>query len=256
MNALFHGLLRILGRLTQYLSEIEKPRFFVRFLIHLYVMIYRVDLNELNQSLGQFRSLQAFFTRSLDFSKRTFPEDGPIHPVDGQIIDFGPVSEDSQIRVKGCALSLSDLMDERDGRRFIGGHFLAYYLSPRDYHRVHYPLAGKRLSRKKYPGTLLPVNNMGFSLFKNVLVRNARVTSVFQTPEGGFFSLTMVAALNVGDILISDDVDVVRGGELGCFRFGSAVILIFGPDDVAVTQYSQLGPVRFGQPLCSWQKSF
>ena len=40
----------------------------------------------------------------------------------------------------------------------LGGAFATLYLSPRDYHRIHAPLAGKILGYAYLPGEFWPVN--------------------------------------------------------------------------------------------------
>ena len=43
-------------------------------------------------------------------------------------------------------------------RPFLGGHFATLYLSPKDYHRIHMPCAGRLVRMLHVPGELFSVN--------------------------------------------------------------------------------------------------
>ena len=64
------------------------------------------------------------------------------------------------IQAKGHAFSLQELLggDENVAAPFQGGNFATIYLAPKDYHRIHMPIAGKLRKMVYVPGDLFSVN--------------------------------------------------------------------------------------------------
>ena len=163
--------------------------------------------------------------------------------------------------------SVAELVgDELDAKRYEGGYGCVVYLSPRDYHRVHAPVAGKISLVRSMEGDYYPVNAMGVRYVHNLFVRNRRVAIVIDTPpESGLGRVTvvMVAAMVVGRITVSgidardvpfgvthlsEPLDVKRGDEIGIFRLGSTAVVFFEPGVISKWVVGE-GPVRFGQPF-------
>ncbi len=55
------------------------------------------------------------------------------------------------------------------------GSFATIYLSPKDYHRVHMPIAGKLLSSRYIPGELFSVNDQTAQALPGLFARNERL---------------------------------------------------------------------------------
>ena len=245
----------------------------VRRAIDLYVRAYRVDLEEAEIPADGFRSFDEFFTRALREGARPI-EGGPetiVSPADGRVEDLGPIERGARIRVKGSDYSVGELLgDPRDGERFEGGHFAIVYLSPRDYHRVHAPVAGRVTVARHVGGTLLPVNSFGVLNFPQLFARNERV-AIFQDSEThGEVATVMVGAIGVGRISMSFDPTIMtnvgrgpttqryrandapplaRGDELGMFHLGSTAIVFTGPDHPVSLVVSAGDTVRMGRAL-------
>lgn len=232
--------------------------------VGLYCRAYGVEMDECAKSSG-FKSFDEFFTRPLREGVRTFPEDESIvlSPADGRIDSIGPVDGRSFV-VKGRPYRVDELVgDATEARRYEGGSGCIVYLSPRDYHRVHAPVAGKVTLVRSLPGDYYPVNEVGVAHVPNLFVRNRRVAIVVDTPSFGRVTVVMVAAMVVGRITVTGidardvplgvhtlepAVEVERGDELGIFRLGSTAVVFFEPG-VIDTWLAQEGPVRFGAPL-------
>jgi phosphatidylserine decarboxylase len=245
----------------------------VRQAIDLYVRAYGVDLAEAEIPADGFRSFDEFFTRALHEGARPV-EGGPetlVSPADGRVEDLGPIERGARIRVKGSDYSVGELLgDERDGDRFEGGRFAIVYLSPRDYHRVHAPVAGRVTVVRHVGGTLLPVNPFGVRNFPQLFARNERV-AIFQDGEThGEVATVMVGAIGVGRISVSFDSTIMtnvgrgpttqryarregptldRGDELGMFHLGSTAIVFTGPDHPVSLVVSAGDTVRMGRAL-------
>lgn len=256
---------RVMGRLADY----AWPSRLGQTVVDLYCRAYDVDLDECQKDRG-FSSFDEFFTRELRDGARPLPEDPRIilSPADGRVDSCGPVDGRS-FYVKGRPYKVDELVgDPAEARRYEGGAGCVVYLSPRDYHRVHSPVAGKIVAVRSMPGDYYPVNAIGVRHVHNLFARNRRVAIVIDTPpESGFGRVTvvMVAAIVVGRITVTGiperdvpmgihelatPLEVGRADEIGIFHLGSTAVLFFEPGVVAKWEASE-GAVRYGQPLAS-----
>jgi phosphatidylserine decarboxylase len=249
---------RAVGRLADY----AWPDPVGKAVVKVYCRAYGVALDECRKASG-FESFDAFFTRALRDGARPMPDDPNIvvSPADGRVDSIGPI-DGRTFRVKGRPYRLEELLgDDAESRRYDGGAGCVVYLSPRDYHRVHAPVAGTIASVRSMPGDYYPVNAIGVRHVHNLFVRNRRVAIAIDTPNLGRVAVVMVAAMVVGRITVTgiDDRDVSlghhtldppvkveRGDEIGIFRLGSTAVVLFEPGAVDRWLVGE-GPVRFGQ---------
>jgi phosphatidylserine decarboxylase len=254
---------RVMGRLADY----AWPDTVGKAVVNLYCRAYDVDLDECRKASG-FRSFDEFFTRELRDGARPAPNDPHtiISPADGRVDSIGPV-DGRAFLVKGRPYRVDELLgSEEEARRYEGGQGCVVYLSPRDYHRVHAPVAGEIAQIRSMPGDYYPVNAIGVRHVHNLFVRNRRVAIAIDTPKEsglGRVTVVMVAAMVVGRITVTgiDSRDVPfglhevtppvqakRGDEIGIFRLGSTAVVFFEPKVVSRWLVEE-GPVRFGQPF-------
>ena len=169
-------------------------------------------------------------------------------PVDGAISQCGPISGDQVFQAKGHSYSTRALVggDAALAAQFQDGEFATLYLSPRDYHRIHMPCAG-RLTRMVYvPGDLFSVNPTTARGVPGLFARNERVVCVFDSAHGPFV-LTLVGATIVGSMATvwhgqvnpprspqicewhydAGTVVLRKGDEMGRFMLGSTVVMLF-----------------------------
>ncbi len=260
---------RAMGRLADY----AWPQPVGKAVVDLYCRAYDVELDECVKHSG-FASFDEFFTRALKHDARKMPSDPRIavSPADGRVDSIGPVGDARSRRafyVKGRPYQVDELVgDPEEAKRYDGGTGCVVYLSPRDYHRVHAPVAGKVHVVRSMPGDYYPVNAIGVRHVENLFVRNRRVAIAIDTPpESGFGRVTvvMVAAMVVGRITVAGidarDVpfgvhhlkpthDLARGDEVGIFRLGSTAVVFFEPQ-AKVKWLVGEGSVRFGQPFAA-----
>ncbi|HSV21197.1 MAG TPA: archaetidylserine decarboxylase [Casimicrobiaceae bacterium] len=218
-------------------------------LIDAFVAHYGVDMSEAaNPDTAAYATFNDFFTRALKPGARPLAETPWICPVDGAISQFGTTDRDRILQAKGHHYAIAALLggDERLAEQFEHGSFATLYLSPRDYHRVHMPCAG-RLRRMIYvPGSLFSVNAVTARGVPRLFARNERVVCVFEGDRGAFV-MTLVGATIVGSVatvwhgtvnsqrsgqlrewLYADDQVVLgKGEEMGRFLLGSTVVLLF-----------------------------
>ncbi len=267
---------RLLTRLTYRVTRVRTP-WVKDVLIRAFVHHFRVNLDEaLAADPRAYMDFNAFFTRALKPGARPLaPGDRVVCcPVDGAISQIGSAEADTLVQVKGRGFSLTALLggDPERAQPFLGGSFATLYLSPRDYHRIHMPLAGRLREMAHVPGKLFSVSPLTARLVENLFARNERVVALFDTPAGPM-ALVLVGAINVASIETvwagsvtpplgktirrwsypADEDGAVRldkGAELGRFNMGSTVILLFGPGAVRWEPELQAGTVvRMGQRL-------
>jgi phosphatidylserine decarboxylase len=242
-------------------------------LIRVFARHFRVDLGEARDpDPSAYPHFNAFFTRELRPGARPIagPEGTVVSPADGVLSQLGAIGDGRIFQAKGHEYALLDLLGGDAGRAapFQGGCFATIYLSPRDYHRVHMPLAGRLREMVHVPGRLFSVNPVTTSAVPRLFARNERVLCLFDGPAGPM-AVILVGAIFVGGIETvwageitprrgplpavrynADAVHLDRGAELGRFNMGSTVILLFPPGQVAWD--ARLGPgtrLRMGERL-------
>ncbi len=236
-------------------------------IVGLYVKAYRVDLNDCEMN-GGFPSFDAFFTRPLRDGARPLADDAAaiVSPSDGRLEDAGPVHAGGAFTIKGRHYSVAELVgDPGEVARYENGHYAIVYLSPRDYHRVHAPVAGRISLIRSLPGDLYPVNSIGERHVQSLFSINRRVAIVIDTERHGRVTVVMVGAMIVGRITVTGvdardvplglhridpAIEVARGDEIGVFHIGSTAVVFVEPG-VAAPFRRPLAPraIRMGEPL-------
>ncbi len=263
---------RTLSTVIGWGSKRRLPRALRRSVLARFAAIYGIDVGEAERDLPDYESLQDFFTRRLRAGLRPIDAaaDSVVAPSDGVVCDTGLVTQGKLLEAKGAAFTLADLLADPDlASRLNGGSFLVTYLSPRDYHRVHSPVAGRVTSWTHIPGKLFPVGSGSVAREPGLFARNERFVTVIEGPAG-LTALVMVAAVGVGHITASYDSEVAthskgfgaagvrrkclpepiaieRGGELGIFNLGSTTIAVFQPGRVALNSLPCDVPLRMGE---------
>lgn len=267
---------RWLTRLTYRVTRVRAP-WFKNTLIRGFARGFGVNLDEaLDPDPRAYPDFNAFFTRALKPEVRPLaPGDRTVCcPVDGAVSQIGIAQADRLLQAKGRTFSLAALLggDMERARPFQEGAFATLYLSPRDYHRIHMPLAGRLREMVHVPGALFSVSPLTARMVPELFARNERVAALFDT-EAGPMALVLVGAINVASIETvwagaitpplgttirhwrypSSGAGAVRldqGAEMGRFNMGSTVILLFGAGAVRWETAIQPGAaVRMGQAL-------
>jgi phosphatidylserine decarboxylase len=226
---------------------------FKSLLIRGFIRRFRVDMTEaLESDPALYASFNDFFTRALRPGTRPIAggKNAVVSPADGALSQLGTIGDGRIFQAKGHAYSLLELLGGHAhwAERLDGGAFATIYLSPRDYHRVHMPLAGELREMIHVPGRLFSVNPVTTSLVPRLFARNERVLCLFEG-EAGPMAVILVGAIFVGGMDTvwagqvtptggrnpSDSYDkesaprLAKGEEMGCFNMGSTVILLFPP---------------------------
>jgi phosphatidylserine decarboxylase len=227
------------------------------------------DLDEAELDLRAYASLGDLFARRLKPGSRTVDAElsSIITPCDGVMAALGTAVDGSLIQAKGKTYSLEELLGDRElAARLTDGDYATIYLSPRDYHRVHTPVDGRLVRYDYIPGALWPVNPLVASRRDRLLSRNERVVITIDAGRLGKVAVVMVGAAGVGNIALTYapesvtwrasgerrcvelDHELSRGDELGAFRLGSTVVMVFEPGPVKLA--GEVGQaVRFGERM-------
>ncbi|KAJ1815424.1 phosphatidylserine decarboxylase 1, partial [Coemansia sp. RSA 2599] len=159
--------------------------------------------------------------------------------------------------------------------------FCVIYLAPGDYHRFHSPANWVVEARRHFAGELYSVSPYIARTIRNLFVLNERVALLGRWKHG-FMSMTAVGATNVGSVVINFDKDLrtnlrektlapgdfsqlsykalnprlcgvplKKGQEVGGFRLGSTVVLVFSAPQSFQFNVQADQTVRMGQCLGS-----
>lgn len=244
-------------------------------LIDWFIKRYQVDMScALRTDPRAYHSFNDFFTRTLKVDARPFVtrERDIACPVDGVVSQLGLIKEGRIFQAKGFNFTVTELLGGSAERAapFSNGEFTTLYLSPRDYHRIHMPIDGRLKEMIYIPGKLFSVNPATAASVPRLFARNERVVALFDT-KAGPMAIVLVGAMIVASIntvwhgevtppkqkavtswSYTDDTVYQRGDEIGHFKLGSTVLVLFGPN--AVEWNSRLAaesPVQLGQLLGS-----
>jgi phosphatidylserine decarboxylase len=224
--------------------------------IRAFIARYAVDMNEAQDpDPAHYPSFNDFFTRALKAGARPLAQADLVCPVDGYISQFGRIDGERIFQAKGHDYTTAALLGGDAGlaATFTNGHFATLYLSPRDYHRIHMPCAGRLLRMIHVPGALYSVNPATARGIPGLFARNERVVCVFEA-EHGPWVLVLVGATIVGSMATvwhgvvnpprpgiarewryadGAGVTLAQGAEMGRFLLGSTVVLLFPPGPLA-----------------------
>jgi phosphatidylserine decarboxylase len=262
------------GRLTRLAGRVASAQRGPRTtrLIRWFVNRYGVDMAEAAEpDIAVYRSFNEFFTRALKPGSRPLAQADLVCPVDGAISQFGPIRSGQIFQAKGHDYSARSLLggDAELAARFADGYFATLYLSPRDYHRIHMPCAGRLLRMLHVPGALFSVNPTTARGVPRLFARNERVVCVFEGDHGPF-ALVLVGATIVGSMATvwhgvvnprrsrklrewryeNQRIELAQGAEMGRFLLGSTVVLLFPQDGLQFNpDWMPGGAIRMGEVM-------
>lgn len=241
---------------------------------------YRVNMAEAKiEDLRQFPNFNAFFTRELKPDARQFDleADSICSPADGAVSQLGDIDYGRIFQAKGRGYALTTLLGGNTelADQFKNGSFATIYLSPRDYHRVHMPVTGTLRETIYIPGDLYSVNQTTAENVDQLFARNERLVAIFDT-EFGPMAMVLVGAMIVAGIETvwagqiapqtkqpqrinyqpTTPITLNKGDEMGRFKLGSTVVLLFGKD--AINWEQQLAaetPLQLGEVIARQQEA-
>ena len=175
--------------------------------IRLFARHYKVNFQEAAHPQPEhYKTFNDFFTRALAEGARPIhqKEGGYVFPADACISQCGTIEQGQILQAKNHHFSLQELIggSESLASEFEGGSFATFYLSPKDYHRVHMPCDGELKKTIYIPGDLFSVNPLTTEHVPNLFARNERVVCLFDTAQGPMIQI-LVGATIVGSMSLS-----------------------------------------------------
>jgi phosphatidylserine decarboxylase len=244
-------------------------------LIRWFINRYGVNMDEAaNPDPASYATFNEFFTRPLKPGARPLADADFVSPVDGAISQCGPITGDQVFQAKGHAYSTTALLggDAERAQVYENGSFATLYLSPRDYHRIHMPCAGRLVRMVYVPGDLFSVNPVTARGVPGLFARNERVVCHFESGFGPFV-LVLVGATIVGSMATvwhgvvnpprlaniriwnyagEESVHLEKGAEMGRFLLGSTVVLLFPRGVIRMNPaWLPAGAIRMGEIMGS-----
>ena len=239
----------------------------------IYVKAMGVDMSNFHP-ISHYETLNLLFTRELLYD-REMPKDPTVivSPADSLISELGDLKDSTALQIKDFQYCIKELLTEHisdeNKERVIDGKFINFYLSPKDYHRYHVPTDMRVTKVIHVPGLLYPVNFTYLRKVHSLFVKNERVILECFDNTGKLFYMILVGALNVGKMTLSfepkietnidasqlqvyeyDDLHLQKGDELGMFKMGSTVVMVF--EEGSVNLASEVGKkVRFGEEIAT-----
>lgn len=259
---------QFLSRLMYYLMR-SKIGWLKNLLISQIAKRYKVDMRDaLEPDLRAYPSFNAFFTRALRPTARPLADATLLCPADGAISQLGDIEAGKILQAKGMHFDAAELLaDAALAEHFSNGSFATVYLSPRDYHRVHMPIAGTLTHSLHVPGRLFSVAAWTAESIPRLFARNERLVCVYDT-DIGKVALVLVGAIFVSSIetIVDGTItppyapSVVRrdyperpalaiGAEMGRFNMGSTVIVLTERKLAFDAQLQAGSLVKMGQAL-------
>ncbi len=225
-------------------------RWFKNWAIRRLIRKYHVDIHDAASTcLDDYPSFNHFFTRQLKPNARPIATEphSIVSPADGTVSQCGKIQTGTLFQAKNFYFNTEKLLGGATdyAKLFNTGSFATFYLAPRDYHRVHMPFDGTLTATIYIPGKLFSVNPLTTASVPELFARNERLVCLFETTAGPM-AVILVGAMLVGQmqtvwdpapyakeitIKQTEKIFLKKGAELGHFKMGSTVIILFGSND-------------------------
>lgn len=259
----------LISRLAGKLASSKNTRIKMM-LINFFMNRFGIDLSEAEiEDPNQFESFNDFFCRALKAGARPIAGDSIVSPADGCFSQVGSIKAGRVFQAKGHDFDTDELLANAElAKHFEDGEFATIYLSPKDYHRVHLPIAGTLKSMTYIPGDLFSVNTVTTESVPRLFARNERAVCLFETDIGP------VAVILVGAMIVAG-IETVWGGqvapaptrhiqhwhydeeqrfeagdEIGRFKLGSTVVMLFPKGSLTwMDTATAEGEIKMGQAI-------
>lgn len=207
-----------------------------------------------------YSTFNQFFTRRVTDSARPFAQDEQFPaPCDARYFAYAALNDEVTIPVKGAFFKASALLNHTKWNEVFdqGPGFIAR-LCPVDYHRFHFPDAGRVLDSWRISGALHSVNPWALAFREDIFMINEREVTILETEHFGKLAYVEVGATCVGKIQQTHQEETFeRGDEKGMFLFGGSTVIVLGEpgkwavDDriLAHTREGVEAYLKMGQPL-------
>ncbi|SBS82270.1 phosphatidylserine decarboxylase, putative [Plasmodium ovale] len=251
---------RTRSRITGEIFKIEIPHPYRLFVYNSIIKYMKINKEEIKYPIESYKSIGDFFSRYIKEETRPIgdiSEYSIVSPCDSEVIDFGELKSDYLENVKGIKFRVKTFLGSNFYKKYNDNstkmYYAIFYLSPKKYHHFHAPFNFKYNIRRHISGELFPLFRGMFKIINNLFDINERVILSGEW-KGGNVYYAAISAYNVGNIKIINDDDLLTnnlrsqltymggdvdtkifdnyknvevGDEIGEFRMGSSIIVIF-----------------------------
>jgi phosphatidylserine decarboxylase len=280
---------RISSTLAGSVGRCYIPGFMRRPLFGLYSKVYNVNQEEMVEPLENYNSFVEFFTRQVKPRTIDQSPNVLVSPADSRVLTFGEVKGNDVLLIKDINYGLGEFLTGRRYQQFTSEELekikksdqskektklysAIFYLNPGDYHRYHSPCDFKVLSRRHIVGYLYPVKISYIEKTPRVYEDNERV-ALFGEWNKGLMTQVYVGATNVGSMTLTHEpklttnvmstvnqmkvnsltydkpVDIKKGQEVGMFRLGSTVVMIFEAPESFQWNIKENQTIKYGDVI-------
>lgn len=207
------------------------------------------DWRDCCQPLAYFDSHRKVFERQIRYwENRPMDRDeaAVLSPSDARLL-LGSLSENSSLFIKEKLFSVEELfgLGSPWRRRFLGGDFAVFRLTPDKYHYNHLPVSGRVVDIHGVDGRYHSCNPAALIAMASLYCKNRRLVTIIDTdvPGGsrvGLVAMVEIVALMIGDLSeayseeayqrprpLRPGVMVRRGCPKSLFRPGSSTVVLF-----------------------------
>ena len=224
-----------------------------RLMIQPFAKVYDINTDEILDEIDDFKNLNEFFIRKLHPDARPInqEEDALVSPTDGVISEIGTISNERTFVVKNQVYNVQTLVGDSElADKYKDGTYMIIYLSPKNYHRIHFPMNSHVVDAYSLGKYSYPVNNLGLELGENILSYNYR--QVYKLNGKINYTMIPVGAQNVNSIIPTyESIYVKKGDELGYFEFGSTVVLLFEKNNILLEENLENREIKMGEKIAT-----
>jgi phosphatidylserine decarboxylase len=196
---------------------------------------YRIDSDELEKPLKEFKNFGEFFIRRLKPGTRPFDDtaNSIIAPCDCLIQSINlDIGESTRFMVKGGTFLLEELVEDSTlAARFKGGSLIVFYLAPYNTHHFVYPVSGKLTRHYRLGKKYFSVNSISIKNGFNPFFQNRRDVSLILTDEQVPVLMVEVGGFYAGRI-IQENIEPgskLKGDQKGYFELGGSTVVMTFP---------------------------
>jgi phosphatidylserine decarboxylase len=210
------------------------------------------DFRECVEPLSYFDSRRKVFERQIRYWETRPMNDNPqcvVAPADSRVL-LGSLAENSSFFVKDKYFDLAEFLGPSGPwrKRFLGGDFAVFRLTPDKYHYNHLPVSGRVVDFYGLDGRYHSCNPSACIAMASLASKNRRIVTIIDTDvaagsQVGYVAMIEIVALMIGDIVqayseeryerprdVTPGMFVRRGCPKSLFRPGSStVVLLFEP---------------------------
>ncbi len=189
-----------------------------------------------------------FFAREVRPGKRPIaaPHDDSVivSPADAVFMGQWPITEDSNITLKGANWPVGDLLDGSPYKdAFKGGIYMHSFLYIDDYHRYHVPVSGTVKEIRNISGRVYmdvrrnPDGSLDVVDGDTYQFNQERGLIIIDSPEAGLVAVLPIGMAYVSSVNLTPEVgaELQKGDEFGFFLFGgSDIVIVFQDKGVVI----------------------